>query len=207
MKGKLQFFLILLLSIIIPGILEATEFYPVKNVPPRNTNKIRVATDSAVLKGSEAKEKIGELFPNTEMFISVMDEKKARDFGFIYLGGNDSIVATVIVQEFSMYRVLEKDLREGVAIRLVITVNEKARKIATMSIPNIAAKSENRRLNATIHLEIKGISGPKISAAIPMPTELNFSTLMQMYKAMDEIKSFMWDPDVELVPQIIAQKK
>lgn len=141
------------------------------------------------------------------MFIYIMDSAKASELGLAIIEGQGSQKYSLIVQEFSVYRnqiFKNKTVRIGIGVRLFILVKERTAKVNTLSIPAIAAKAEERKLEATIRLEVIGISGPAIAEAMPMPAELTFTTLMQMYKGIDMIKAAIWTPGTYVTPQILA---
>lgn len=147
------------------------------------------------------------IFPNSDMFIYVLDAKTAGELGLTFLSAEAAKKTTIIIQEYSMYRPLTIDKnteRFGIGIRLFITVNEKSSKMGTLSIPALAAKAESSKLEATIRLQVIGISGEAITNATPMPSELNFSTLMEMYQKMNEIKGLIWKAGTKLTPQQLS---
>lgn len=154
------------------------------------------------------KTEILSALPNSDMFIYVLDSSTAGKLGLSFLSGEASKKSTIIVQEYSMYRdevsSAGKPYRLGLGLRMIVTVNENSGKIATLSIPAIAANVESRKMEATVRLQVIGLSGKAVTEATPMPSELTFTTLMQMYQGIDVIKKAIWDTNTAIAPQIIG---
>lgn len=158
----------------------------------------------------DIRDKLPEILPNSDMFVYVLDASEAGSLGLTFLSAEAAKKSTIIVQEYTMFRnssVDGKQARFGIGIRMLVTVNEKSGKVGTLSIPSIAASVENKKMEATVRLQVIGISSKAVTEAVPMPSELNFSTLMQMYKAIDAIKSNIWVNGTYILPQIIAFEK
>lgn len=58
-------------------------------------------------------------------------------------------------------------------------------------ISGLVFSAERNRLEARIHLQTIGLLNPKIHDSIRPPEELNFSTLVNMYSTITEIKSLI----------------
>jgi hypothetical protein len=160
-------------------------------------------------KTPEDKVAILNMLPNSDTFVYVFDLRTATKLGLFFMSLEGSGKMSVIMQEYIMYRdsfdpAANRTTRFGIGVRIFIVVGESAVNIATVSIPSIAAQVQTGKLRATIRLQTLGISGRNVTEAIPMPTELTFTTLMQMYQAMDVIKKAIWDENTVITPQIIG---
>jgi len=130
--------------------------------------------------------------PNSEMYVYVFDKSESIKAGFQFISGDASRKSSVIVQEYSMFENRGKE-RYGIAIRMIIHVNQSAKNLKG-SIPWLTAQAERNKLKATISLQVIGVSGKPINDAYPlMPQELNFSTLVSLYHAVESIRGHIYD--------------
>jgi hypothetical protein len=160
-----------------------------------------------------AKKLILRGLPNSDMFVYVLDAATASRAGLAFLSGEASKNKSVIIHEYLMYRDFTTEsqdpVRVGVGVRMVILLNQNAQKASTLALPALTAAVENRKLEATVRLQVIGLSGKAITEAVPMPSELTFTTLMQMYRGIDTIKSAIWDDDANgdgtlITPQVLS---
>ena len=204
MQRVLAFFLSFTLSIFLPKesyaqSLEENLILPVSPARPANL------TDSVDILASGVS---CSYFSMAESFLYVFNSTEAAQLGFPFFGGELSENRTVIVQEYSLFNFDDKDQRVGVGVRHLVTVNEEARKVGLMGISGILAEAERGKLEATIHLQILGISNSSLPATTPVPSELNFTTLTQMYRQVDEVKRLMCvDDETTLIPLILAEPR
>jgi hypothetical protein len=152
---------------------------------------------------SSENEKILRQLPNSEMKVYVLDYNIAAKAGLIYLGIEAAKRSSIVVQDYLMYRKCNDNSLVGIGVRLLVVVNEKNAKISTLSIPSIAIQADFRKLQAKISLKTLGISSKEITQGIPMPAELNFTTLYQMYQGVDQIKGAIWN-GATITPQVLA---
>jgi hypothetical protein len=152
--------------------------------------------------------------PNTDMFLYVLDSKLAASVGLAFMSASYGENSSYIVQEFSIYRDAETaqenstmTQRIGVSVRLIIQVNERAAKLSTLGLPQIAFGVEKKDLKATVRMQVIGIQGPGITNAFELPSELNFTTLSGLYKAVDEVKKQAWSDTTQITPQVLAESR
>lgn len=155
------------------------------------------------LNDSSENEKILRQLPNSEMKVYVLDYNIAAKAGLVYLGIEAAKRSSIVVQDYLMYRKCNNNSLVGIGVRLLVVVNEKNAKVSTLSIPGIAVQADFRKLQAKISLKSLGISSKEITQGIPMPAELNFTTLYQMYQGVDRIKGAIWN-GATITPQILA---
>lgn len=166
--------------------------------------------------GEKAKTSAEVLYalPNTDMFLYVLDAKTAASAGLAFLDASYGEKVTYIIQEFAIYRdeqgasgtssILQ---RVGVGIRLIIQVDERTAKVSTLGLPKIALGVELNNLKATVRMQVIGIQGPGVSNAFELPSELNFTTLSGLYRAVDVVKGLVWGKDTRITPQVLAESK
>jgi hypothetical protein len=192
-----------------PGLMDVNIAQKFNNLGPLNDLLKNVQVTK-----TEDKKALLRALPNSDMFVYVLDAASAAKLGLTVLTAEAKSQNTIIVQDFIMYRDVEdkaekKQYRVGIGIRLFITVNQKSSSMATASIPWLALQADSKKLQARIRLQVLGIQGKKVTEAAPLPSELNFTTLSQMYLAVDNIKKAIWDDEdaddgTSITPQVVA---
>lgn len=116
----------------------------------------------------------------------------------------------VIVLERTAYKEIEKQdktkYQYGYAIRLVITVNKLTAE-TKMSLPFLTASAELGQIEAKWTLQVMGLAGSKIDAAILPPKELNLETFVLANQSLDSLIKAINDPTTHFTAQIIAAIK
>ena len=178
----------------------------------------------------QVNEKFLSVLPNSDMSVYVLTRDQGSSLGIPLLtNAKASKNAFYIVQEYAIYRTLNEKptpsprgpfigvsppekadpSAQGISIRMIISVQSKNIALSGLSIGSLALAAEKKDLTANVSLQTVGIIGQKITEATPMPSELNFTTLSNMYRGMDEIKQAIWtQPTGSLVflrPQIIRR--
>jgi len=97
--------------------------------------------------------------------------------------------------------------RVGVGLRLIsqITTFESNINIGDLSSIGIAAKTG--KLNGTLMIEVIGIKSKEVTTLLPLPSEINQSTIQSAMQALATIKSKIYDKDTQLYPQVMAIKE
>lgn len=170
----------------------------------RSVFKSFIATDNKLTKDAILKS-----LPNSDTYVTVLDSSESAQLGFLFFSGGGSNNISTIVQEYSLYRDdfdcnSKTAYRTGIAIRLIVEVNEKGANISTSSIAALAAKAEAKELKARVRLQTLGVTSKEITKAIEIPSELNFTTLRQLYQAFDVAKNSIWESSVSVSPQLIG---
>lgn len=153
-------------------------------------------------------QEILKTLPNTDMFIYVLDSQVAASLGLTVFTTQASKHSSVVIQEFIQYRdevdSTGKGVRIGIGVRLFITVNQDAASISTASIPWLAASAQASKLQASVRMQVIGIQGKSVTESIPMPSELTFTTLQQLYKCIDQVKGAINAPSTTDAPVTIT---
>lgn len=88
----------------------------------------------------------------------------------------------------------------GVGLRITATVYEID---STASLTGLGALSgENTK--GTMVVQTLGVSGPKISAALPVQSELNQSTIQNAVVTIGSVKALLYDPNVLCMPRVVG---
>ncbi|WP_231465087.1 hypothetical protein [Pedobacter sp. Leaf132] len=96
--------------------------------------------------------------------------------------------------------------RVGVGLRLItlLTTNEAGINIGDLSSIGIAAKAG--KVKGTMMIEVVGIKSKEVTTLLPLPSEINQTTIQNAMQALATIKSKIYDKDTRLYPQVMAIK-
>lgn len=96
--------------------------------------------------------------------------------------------------------------RVGVGLRLItlLTANESGINIGDLSSIGLAAKQGT--IKGTMMIEVVGIKSREVTTLLPLPSEINQTTIQNAMQALATIKSKIYDEDTELFPQVMAIK-
>jgi hypothetical protein len=96
--------------------------------------------------------------------------------------------------------------RVGVGLRLIslITTSEAGINIGDLSSIGLAAKTG--KLTGTLMVEIVGIKSREVTNLLPLPSEINQTTIQNAMQSMATIKSKIYDDETGLYPQVMAVK-
>jgi hypothetical protein len=92
----------------------------------------------------------------------------------------------------------------GVGLRLTatVTVNKGAIDLGNLFALGLAAQTN--RITGTMVVQTLGISGQNISSLIPMPGEINPTTIQNAILALGAIKAKLYDSGTEITPRVVG---
>nr|WP_315155318.1 hypothetical protein [uncultured Flavobacterium sp.] len=96
--------------------------------------------------------------------------------------------------------------RVGVGLRLItlITTSEAGINIGDLSSIGFAAKAG--KVKGTLMIEVVGIKSKEVTTILPLPSEINQTTIQNAMQALATIKSKIYDSETKLYPQVMAIK-
>lgn len=94
--------------------------------------------------------------------------------------------------------------RVGVGLRLIslITTSEAGINIGDLSSLGLAAKAG--KVKGTLMIEVVGIKSKDVTTLLPIPSEINQTTIQNAMQALATIKSKIYDGETKLFPQVMA---
>ncbi|WP_019883121.1 MULTISPECIES: hypothetical protein [unclassified Methylophilus] len=93
----------------------------------------------------------------------------------------------------------------GVGLRLTASISIKRGSANLASLGAIAAEAEAGNLVGTLVVQTLGVSGKSVSTIIPMPSELNQSTVQNAILALGQIKAILYNEnDTIITPRIVG---
>lgn len=96
--------------------------------------------------------------------------------------------------------------RVGVGLRIIANVvaMESGINLGDLFAIGLAAKAN--KISGTLMLEVIGIKSKDVTSVIPLPSEINQSTIQSAMQAMATIKSKIYEEGTDLYPQVMAIK-
>ena len=92
----------------------------------------------------------------------------------------------------------------GVGLRLTanVTVHEGSVNLGSLFALGLAAQA--KQVSGTLVVQTLGISGENISSIIPMPAEINSSTIQNAILSLGTIKAKMYESDTIITPRVVG---
>jgi len=96
--------------------------------------------------------------------------------------------------------------RVGVGLRIIanVTAMESGVNLGDLFAIGLAAKAN--KVSGTLMIEVIGIKSKDVTAVLPLPSEINQSTIQSAMQAMATIKSKIYEDGTGLYPQVMAIK-
>jgi hypothetical protein len=92
----------------------------------------------------------------------------------------------------------------GVGLRLTANITVTKGEVNLGNLFAVGAGVESGKVVGTLVIQTLGISGPSISAAIPVPGEVNPTTIQNALMAIGTIKSKIYDEETTKEPRVLA---
>jgi hypothetical protein len=92
----------------------------------------------------------------------------------------------------------------GVGLRFTatVTVNEGTVDLGNLFALGLAA--ESKKVTGTLVIQTLGISGKDISSLIPMPSQINTTTIQNAIMSLASIKTKIYDDSIDLNPRVVG---
>jgi hypothetical protein len=92
----------------------------------------------------------------------------------------------------------------GVGLRLTATVRVIKGSANLSSLGALAAGVEAGTLNGSLVVQTLGINGKSVSTALPLPSELNQTTIQSAILALGSIKAILYDDKTLITPRVVG---
>lgn len=90
----------------------------------------------------------------------------------------------------------------GVGLRLTADITVLKGKVNLASLGAIAAGVEAGRVSGSLVVQTLGVSGQQVTSALPLPSEINQTTVQAAILAMGSIKAVLFDPKTRITPRV-----
>ena len=97
--------------------------------------------------------------------------------------------------------------RVGVGLRLISLITTAEAGINISDLYSIGLAAKEGKLSGTLIIEVIGIKSKEVTSLIPLPSEINQTTIQNAMQALATIKSKIYDEETSLYPQVMAIKK
>ncbi|NNG41607.1 hypothetical protein HJP15_01400 [Pseudoalteromonas sp. NEC-BIFX-2020_002] len=102
------------------------------------------------------------------------------------------------------YEVVNLPVYVGVGLRLTATINVLNGKVNLSGLPAIAAEAQSGNLTGTLVVQTLGATGELVSANLPLPSELNRTTVQNSILSLGSIKALLYDDKMHITPRVIG---
>lgn len=92
----------------------------------------------------------------------------------------------------------------GVGLRLTASINVKESGVDLSNFYGLGLAAQQQKINGTLVIQTLGVSGASVSSLIPMPSELNSTTIQNAILSLGAIKAKMYEEDTLLHPRILG---
>jgi hypothetical protein len=90
----------------------------------------------------------------------------------------------------------------GIGLRLTANVTVHSGTVNLSSLGALAAAADAQRVTGSLIVQTLGITGSKVTAALPMPSDLNSTTIQNAILALGSIKALEYDKDTLVAPRV-----
>jgi len=94
----------------------------------------------------------------------------------------------------------------GVGIRVTINLTVLSGNVELSGLGAISAAAEAKKVSGNLIIQTLGITGSKVTSTLPLPSELNPTTIQNAIMAMATIKSALYSDagDVKITPRVVG---
>jgi len=92
----------------------------------------------------------------------------------------------------------------GVGLRLTASITVNKNEVDLGNLFAIGAQASANEITGTLTVQTLGISGENISSIIPMPSEINPTTIQNAILALGTIKAKLYDEKTEITPRAVG---
>jgi hypothetical protein len=90
----------------------------------------------------------------------------------------------------------------GVGLRLTANVTVLKGKVNLSSLGALAAQAEAQNITGSLIVQTLGITGKQVTGALPLPSELNATTVQNAILALGSIKAIVYDRNTLITPRV-----
>jgi hypothetical protein len=92
----------------------------------------------------------------------------------------------------------------GVGLRLTANITVLKGEVDLGNLFAIGGQASSEKISGTLVVQTSGISGKNVSSAIPMPSEINSTTIQNAILALGTIKAVMYESDTKVTPRVVG---
>lgn len=107
-------------------------------------------------------------------------------------------------QEAKLYKVFNVPIYVGVGLRVVSNVTATEANVDISGLGSIGVEAEGKRLSGSLVVQTLGVNGKAISAALPIQSELNRTTVQNAVVSVSAIKTQLYSPETIVSPRVVG---
>lgn len=115
------------------------------------------------------------------------------------LFGMDEIKAADVTRIIPVY--------VGVGFRLTATISEVKGSVNISSLSALSVAADAGRITGSLVVQTLGVTGEQISQLLPIPSELNSTTIQNAVSAMGAIKAVLYDDETHIEPRVVGFRR
>jgi len=92
----------------------------------------------------------------------------------------------------------------GIGLRLTAQISASEANVNISGMSAVGAQAEIKHLSGTLVMQTLGVNGPRISAAMPIQTELNNTTVQNSMQALGVLKTLLYEHDTFVQPRVVG---
>jgi hypothetical protein len=92
----------------------------------------------------------------------------------------------------------------GVGLRFTATIQVNEGKVDLGNLFALGLAAESKKVTGTLIIQTLGISGETISTLIPMPSQINTTTIQNAIMALASIKAKIYETDAQIHPRVVG---
>lgn len=109
-----------------------------------------------------------------------------------------------IPEEFADYSKINIPIYVGLGLRLKANITTMEANVNLSGLPAIAAQAQSGKLRGSLVVQTLGVSGKNIATALPLPSELNETTLTNSILSMGAIKAMIHDDKTTRTARVVG---
>ena len=172
------------------------------------------ALDSKDIKLLSREETLGFL-NNETVLVSIGEFKQEGSLEYLPIAFSKKNTSYKITMDYMKYATLAKfsdrkfigSRRVGVGLRLISLITTAEAGINISDLYSIGLAAKEGKLSGTLIIEVIGIKSREVTSLIPLPSEINQTTIQNAMQALATIKSKIYDEETSLYPQVMAIKE
>ena len=147
---------------------------------------------------------------NENVLVSVLEHDRGGDLSVSNSFVSKKNSSYRVIMDYSKFRTVNSEecgqARIGVGLRLVAHIKAHKSNINFGDLFALGLAAESNHISGTLSIEIIGIKSKEVTGTLPLPSEINRTSIQQAMQALSTIKSRIYDQTTQIHPQVIAIK-
>ncbi len=188
----------------------AQQFEPVQPIDWKSFGNVTFGGNVEI--NGTAKDEILNMLPNEAVDVSIGKITEDNTIEYVMKSTSEKNTDYIVTMDYVRYKSElveggDKDgemVKIGIGLRLTARITCLDKDINLGSLFSIASAVENEKMHGSLNVDIIGIKNKDVTITVPIPGQLNQSSIQNAMQSLATVKSKMYDVDAVLHPQIIA---